>query len=113
MTRRERRTIEQPTGYGQVFDQSGDLVADVEYDLLVEQEILVITDRSGVTRRPVMKDASGHITLVETHADTELWSGGPYVLHLEDGRHWRFLVDNPLGDTIDVTNASSEGLFKP
>lgn len=112
MTKREYRTLETPTGQGQVCDLEGDLIADVSYSLNVQQEMIVTRTFSGISRNPGVKDISGEITVLEIHSDNVIRLGEKYVLHLDDGRQWQFLVADahPSSGFYYVRNASGKGL---
>lgn len=107
--RKTRRNLERLSGQGKVL-RDHDKIADVEYFLTVDQEVIEIRSQSGTSRLDGLKDISGSVTVVE--GQRNLSDGNTYTLVIEDGRRMQFFAKSwdPISGRHEIINAGGEGL---
>ena len=103
MTRKEIRTIESPSGLGQVFSGERE-IADVMYDLRVVQEFHIT--RGDSPDIPGLRDTTGFLKVIP--GQKNFFEEESLTLHLDDGRKWDFLIKQAkrLEGSYEVVNRS-------
>ena len=93
MSRQE--LIDKLPGTGPVYDESGERVGEARYMLWVYQEMKSAgTLQDPDAELPGLKDIRGRVEGLDTFD----LLGKTLTLHLEDGRHLDFLIENSGGD---------------
>ncbi len=99
------RIIEQPAGKGSVSSQ-GAKVADVEYSITVFQRTHDVGPGEEIDG---LEEVTGGLTWVAGMSLFEMMERDDLVLHLADGRRWRFAVSDLDGT---VSNTGEGGIYK-
>ncbi len=90
-----KKLIDELSGTGAVYDESGKRVGEARYMLWVYQEMKFAgTLQDPDAELPGLKDIKGRVE----NLDTFDLLGKTLTLHLEDGRHLDFLIENSGGD---------------
>jgi hypothetical protein len=118
MNRRMFKTIETPTGDGEIR-KAGEHFAYVSYSLQVQQEILTVESVGGKKEQVPsgMQDISGEVALIKEEEIMPVLntmnSNQSLTLHLADGRRLSIvltMMGDPFYRTYRVSAASSAGL---
>ena len=93
-------TLERTKGLGELRREDGELIGDVEYNIVVLQDMLD-EDKAGL--KVVEGDIDGSVDLFPL-------VGESLVLHLEDGRRMDVIVSDTDGR---IENRGGQGLYVP
>lgn len=89
MVTRKKRTLENPTGLGEVWE-ANKKIAKVRYNLSVQQEILIQETFGSNQELEGHKMTTGSIFVLE--GERNLIGKNRLVLHMQDGRKVDFLI---------------------
>lgn len=116
MTRKTYKTIETPSGIGEIR-KSGEHLANVSYRLQVRQEIIVSESFSKKEEIPGMAIISGEITInqderMKSVILNNMSSGESFTLYLSDNRRLELFASkgDPVSGKYQVSPFGSQGL---
>ncbi len=93
-------TLERTKGRGELRRENGELIGEVEYNIVVLQDML---DEDKAGRRVVEGD-------IDDSVDLHSLVGESLVLHLEDGRRMDMIVADTEGR---IESRGEQGLYIP
>lgn len=88
-TKKRIKSLENPSGVGEVY-KDDNKIAKVNYNLNVQQEILIAETLKETSEIEGLKFMTGSISALEGTKD--LWGIDKLVLHMQDGRKVDFFI---------------------
>lgn len=113
MTKKRFRTLEKPSGTGEVHED-GKYLATVSYSLHVRQEIIISETFGGKEEIPGYSILSGKVTVLRDERNLQASEHPNLRLNLSDGRHLDFYSKsgNPVSGTYEIRPVGGEGLTR-